>query len=89
VRPILQANENESGQKKLMNVPEEVAKLKSIMRAKASNNEHDKRRQAETEFVKVIENVCSGGFYGTASVTVNIQDGHIQFTRVVVDRMVK
>ncbi len=49
----------------------------------------DKRRQAEQEFAKVLENVGVRGFHGTASVTVNVQDGHIQYTRVIVDRMVK
>lgn len=48
-----------------------------------------KKDQAELEFSRVIESVCSRGFYGTASVTVQIQDGHIQYTRVLVDRMVK
>jgi len=49
----------------------------------------DRRRQAEAEFAKVLENIRVRGFHGTASVTVNIQDGHIQYTRVIVDRMVK
>ena len=49
----------------------------------------DRRDQAKAEFAKLIENVCGRGFYGTASVTVNVQDGHIQYTRVNVDRMVR
>ncbi len=59
------------------------------MRAKTLSNENEKRYQAEAEFVKIIESVCRGGFYGTASVTVSVQDGHVQHTRVVVDRMVR
>ena len=59
------------------------------MKTNTSSNELDKRGQAEAEFAKVIENVGARGFYGTASVTVNVQDGHIQYTRVVVDRMVR
>ena len=49
----------------------------------------ERREQAKVEFARVIENVSSRGFFGTASVTVNVQDGHIQYTRVCVDRMVK
>ena len=49
----------------------------------------EKSRQAELEFKKLMENVCVSAFYGTASVTVNIQDGHIQTTRVTVDRMIR
>jgi len=50
---------------------------------------NDRRMQAEQEFRKLIENVSSRGFHGTASVTVSVQDGHIQHTRIAVDRMVK
>lgn len=49
----------------------------------------DRRDQAKAEFAKLIENVCGRGFYGTAGVSVNVQDGHIQYTRVNVERMVK
>lgn len=49
----------------------------------------DKREQAETEFAKLVENISVRGFHGTASVTVHVQDGHIQYTRVLVDRMVR
>ena len=47
------------------------------------------REQANREFAKLIKNVSVAGFYGTASVTVNVQDGHIQYTRVTVDRRVQ
>jgi len=50
---------------------------------------NDRRMQAEQEFRKLIESVSSRGFHGTASVTVCVQDGHIQHTRITVDRMVK
>ena len=49
----------------------------------------DKGQQAEREFSSVIANVCGRGFFGSASVTVTVQDGYIQYTRVVVDRVVK
>ena len=49
----------------------------------------DRRDQAKAEFAKLIENVCGRGFFGTASVTVNVQDGHIQYTRVNVERMIR
>jgi len=53
------------------------------------NNEEGKCRLAETEFKKLMENICCTGFFGSASVTVNVQDGHIQTTRVAVDRMIR
>lgn len=59
------------------------------MRTQQRINNSDKCRQAEAEFAKVIDRVCGRGFHGTASVTVSIQDGHIQTTRVVVDRMIR
>jgi hypothetical protein len=49
----------------------------------------DKRALAQQEFRKVLENACVAGFHGSASVTVTVQDGHIQYTRVAVERMVK
>ena len=59
------------------------------MSTKLSIRNTDRGDQAKAEFAKVIENVSGRGFFGTASVTVNVQDGHIQYTRVCVDRMVK
>jgi len=59
------------------------------MRTNAVNNRVDQRDQAKAEFAKLIESVCGQGFYGTAGVTVNVQDGHIQYTRVNVERMIK
>ena len=52
------------------------------------NASQSKAREAEAQFAKLIKNVCGRGFFGTASVTVTVQDGHIQYTRVVVDRRV-
>ncbi len=60
-----------------------------MTRIKTPLKGNDKRQQAEMEFAKLIENVSVRGFHGTASVTVNVQDGHIQYTRVIVDRMVR
>lgn len=59
------------------------------MRTKIKNPQIDRRQQAEREFVKLLENLSVRGFHGTASITVNVQDGHIQYTRVMVDRMVR
>jgi len=59
------------------------------MTTNMANQKTDKRNQAKAEFAKLIENVCSRGFHGTAGVIVNLQDGHIQTTRVTVDRMIR
>jgi hypothetical protein len=49
----------------------------------------DKRQVAKAEFARLIENACVAGFHGSASVTITVQDGYIQYTKVAVERMVK
>jgi hypothetical protein len=61
----------------------------ALMNTNGLVNKTNKRDQAKEEFAKLIENVCGRGFHGTASVSVTVQDGHIQYTRVNVERMVK
>ena len=47
------------------------------------------RARAEAEFAKLLAAAETRGFYGTASITVNVQDGTIQHLRIAVDRLVK
>jgi len=63
--------------------------MKTNLRNNERNNEKGKCHLAEMEFKKLMENICCSGFFGSASVTVNVQDGHIQTTRVAVDRMIR
>ncbi len=49
----------------------------------------NQRERAEAEFAKLLSAAEARGFYGTASITVAVQDGHIQNMRVAVERMVK
>lgn len=49
----------------------------------------DRRRQAQAEFQKLLAAACVAGFHGTASVSITVQDGHIQYTRIALERMVK
>ena len=63
--------------------------MRTNVRNNERNNEKGKCRLAEIEFKRLMENVCSAGFFGSGSVTVNVQDGHIQTTRVAVDRMIR
>lgn len=49
----------------------------------------DRRAVAQQELSRVLDNACVAGFHGSASVTVTVQDGHIQYTRIAVERMVK
>ena len=49
----------------------------------------NQRERAQAEFTKLLSAAESQGFYGTASITVSVQDGHIQHVRVAVERMVK
>ena len=48
-----------------------------------------KRVQAQAEFAKLLSAAETRGFHGTASITVSVQDGHIQHFKVSVDRMIK
>ncbi|HEX6961072.1 MAG TPA: hypothetical protein VF175_04345 [Lacipirellula sp.] len=48
-----------------------------------------KRVQAQTEFAKLLSAAETRGFHGTASITVCVQDGHIQHLKVSVERMIK
>ena len=59
------------------------------MNATDQSKKMEKQDQAKAEFAKLMEKVNCQGFYGTASVTVNVQDGHIQYSRVLVDRIVR
>ncbi len=44
---------------------------------------------AALEFAKLLAAAETRGFHGTASITVSVQDGHIQHLRVAVDRIVR
>ena len=61
----------------------------NLMKTRTNLPQNNPSEQAKAEFAKLIKNVAVAGFYGTASVTVNVQDGHIQTTRVTVDRRVQ
>jgi hypothetical protein len=47
------------------------------------------RDRAAAEFAKLLAAAETRGFYGTASIVLNVQDGHIQHLRIAVDKMVK
>jgi len=49
----------------------------------------DRRHQAQAEFDKLLQLAAARGFYGTASLTVCVQDGAIQHLKVAVDRMIR
>jgi hypothetical protein len=74
-------------QKQLLKRPRDCANFRRMMRT--TTEKIDKRQLAQTEFKKLLENACVAGFHGTASVTITLQDGHIQYTCVAVERMVK
>jgi len=48
-----------------------------------------KKAQAQAEFAKLLAAAETRGFQGTASITLSVQDGHIQHLRVAVERMVR
>jgi hypothetical protein len=48
-----------------------------------------KRAQAQAEFAKLLDAAATRGFHGTATLTVSVQDGHIQHLRATVERMIR
>jgi hypothetical protein len=65
------------------------AMVERMMNTNASAVKSDRRSQAKLELAKLLQLVCVRGFHGTASVTVSVQDGHIQHTKVNVERMIR
>ena len=59
------------------------------MNANPSNAKINKPAQAAAEFAKLLDAAACRGFHGTASITLSVQDGHIQHLRVAVERMVR
>jgi hypothetical protein len=49
----------------------------------------NKIEQAESAFAQLVAEASRRGFYGTAGLTLSIQDGTIQHIRVAVERMIK
>jgi hypothetical protein len=49
----------------------------------------NKVEQAETAFAQLLADASRRGFYGTAGLTLSIQDGRIQHIRVALERMIK
>lgn len=52
-------------------------------------NSQQRQEQAVAELSRLLEAVCQRGFYGAASLTVNLQDGHIQDLRIATDRRLR
>ena len=48
-----------------------------------------KAEQAEMAFAQLLAEASRRGFYGTAGLTLSIQDGRIQHIRVAMERMIK
>jgi hypothetical protein len=65
------------------------ATVESIMNAVDRQPKQNKRQQAQDEFSRLLDAAGARGFYGTASVTVIVQDGAIQQLKVSVDRMIR
>jgi len=49
----------------------------------------NKVQQVESALAQLIADACRRGFYGTAGVTLSVQDGRIQHIRVALERMMK
>lgn len=72
-----------------MNLAARCGRFAPMMKTNTTREKGDKRAIAAAEFQKIIDNACVAGFHGSASVTITVQDGYIQYTKVAVERMVK
>jgi len=54
-----------------------------------STAKSNKVEQAEMAFARLMADASQRGFYGTAGLTLSIQDGRIQHIRVAMERMIK
>jgi hypothetical protein len=54
-----------------------------------TNTKASKAEQAEEAFVRLLADASQRGFFGTAGLTLSIQDGRIQHIRVALERMIK
>lgn len=54
-----------------------------------SNRQQGKAAEAESAFLALLGEASQRGYYGSVSLTLNVQDGHIQHVRVATDRYVK
>ena len=61
----------------------------TIARMQPTQSNRQRQEQVVAELARLLKAVCQRGFYGAASVTVNLQDGHIQDLRVATDRRVR
>jgi uncharacterized protein with FMN-binding domain len=49
----------------------------------------NKVEQAEVAFAQLMADASRRGFYGTAGLSLSIQDGRIQHIRVALERMIR
>jgi hypothetical protein len=54
-----------------------------------ATNKTNKAEQAEEAFARLLADASRRGFYGTAGLTLSIQDGHIQHIRVALEKLIK
>jgi len=47
----------------------------------------NKIEQAEREFAKLLVATSQRGFYGEASITLSLQDGHLQHVKIATERV--
>jgi len=54
-----------------------------------STTKESKVEQAASAFAQLMADASRRGFYGTAGLTLSIQDGRIQHIRVAMEKMIK
>jgi hypothetical protein len=65
------------------------ATLEPLTNADATSAKVNKAEQAQEAFVRLLADASRRGYYGTAGLTLSIQDGRIQHIRVAMERMIK
>jgi len=52
-------------------------------------NRGNKQEQTQAAVAELLATAARQGFYGTASLTLNVQDGHIQHVKISTERMMR
>ncbi|MEQ8211960.1 MAG: hypothetical protein RH917_19335 [Lacipirellulaceae bacterium] len=56
---------------------------------KSNDPSCDRNQAVVAELQRLLAVVCQKGFHGTATLTVSLQDGHVQHVRVASERMIR
>ncbi len=79
-----------------MKMATKFGKIQNMKPSHANDQKHamnnptkGKSAQAEQAFIALLNECSRSGYFGSVSLTLNVQDGHIQHVRIATDRQLK